>query len=150
MKEEDIPKIVEIYKSVNLDDAKIIRKVYTRFYKNLKRKKFVKDYLLVEGKDVIAFSGFNKEQTETKDIFWLNWTGVKENFRHQGKGTLLLKHIFSEVKKLGGRKIYVSSSTQKEYKNSLKFYRSLGFKLEGRLKDYYGLGVDSLMFGKKL
>lgn len=136
--------IVEIYKEYNKKDSEIIKDVYTRFYSKIKKKRNpnVKDYILTRYNEVIAFSGFNKEETETIDIYWLNWTATKKSHLKNGHARDLMNFIKKELISRKCRKLYVSTSSINS--DAIKFYTSQGFKIEGRLKDYYKLGEDSL------
>ncbi|MCB9370197.1 GNAT family N-acetyltransferase [Candidatus Woesearchaeota archaeon] len=137
--------VVAIYKEHDKKDSEIIKKVYTKFYSKPKKQRGtnIKDYILIEDKEIIGFSGFNKEETETKDIFWLNWTAIKKGHEQKGYGKILLKHILKELKKRKGRKLYVSTSSKNT--NANEFYKSIGFNKEAQLKDYYKKGEDSII-----
>jgi len=150
MQKKHVSEIIKLYKDIDKEDSKIIKDVYTSYYSKPKRKKGVKDFIIMRDKEVIGFSGYSKEQTETIDIYWINWTGIKKEYQKQGFGTKILKHILKEVKKLKGRKVYVSTSNENKYVPAIKFYKSLGFKQEGKLKDYYKKNVDMVMLGLKL
>lgn len=152
MRKDDISEIVKIYEGYHKEDSKTIKNVYTKYYesKSKKNSNNIQDYVLLENNKIIAFSGYNKETTETQDIYWINWTGVDKVFQNKGYGTILLKYIISKLKELNARKIYVSTSTQKEYKIALRFYKKIGFQIEGRLTNYYKDGVDMIMLGLEL
>jgi len=142
--------IVKIYSQYDKKDAKIIEDVYIKFYSKpkSKRNKNIKDYILIKEKEIIGFSGFNKEDTETMDIYWLNWTAIKKGNEKKGFGTLLLKHMLKELKIRKCRKLYVSTSSKN--KTSRNFYKEIGFKEEAILKDYYKKNEDSIIFSINL
>ena len=150
MQKKHVFEIIKLYKDIDKEDSKMIKHVYTNYYSKPKRKKGVKDFVIIKDKEVIGFSGYSKEQTETSDIYWINWTGIKKEYQKRGFGTKILKHILKEIKKLKGRKVYVSTSNEDKYKSAIKFYKSLKFKQEGKLKDYYKKSVDMVMLGLKL
>ncbi len=150
MKKEDISKIVEIYSQTDASDSNKIKKLYQEFYKKPNLKKYVKDYVILDGDKIIGFSGFAKEETGTENVFWLNWTAVDDFYKNKGAGRYLLEFIFKKLKLFKARKLYVITTTESKYKPAIKFYQSLGFLIEGKLKDYYRKGVDSVMLGKEL
>ena len=145
-----IKDIVMIYSKYDEKDAKIIEDIYTKFYSKSKSKRNidVKDYILIKNKETIGFSGFNKEETETTDIYWLNWTAIKKGYENMGFGKVLLNHIIKEIKKRNGRKLYVSTSSKN--KIAINFYREMGFKQEAKLIDYYKKGEDSIIYSINL
>ena len=141
-----IKAIVDIYSQYNKKDAKIIEDVYTKFYSKPKSKRNpnIKDYVIVKDKQIIAFTGFNKEETETTDIYWMNWTSIdKDSENKKETMNLLFDFLVKELKKRRCRKLYVNtSSLEKEF---IGLYKSLGFKEEARMKDYYKEGEDSII-----
>ncbi len=140
-----IKDIVRIYSEYDKKDSEIIMDIYTKFYSKpkSKRNKNINDYILIKDKEIIGFSGFNKEETETIDIYWLNWTAIKKGNENKGFGTILLNHILKEIKNRKGRKLYVSTSS--ENKIGINFYKEIGFKEEAILKDYYKKNEDSII-----
>ncbi|MDA3855924.1 MAG: GNAT family N-acetyltransferase [Candidatus Woesearchaeota archaeon] len=137
--------VVQIYSQYDKNDSKIIEKAYLKFYSKSKskRNKNVKDYILFNDKEIIGFSGFNKEETETTDIYWLNWTAIKKGNEKKGYGSVLLNFILKELKRRKGRKLYVSTSSKN--KNAIEFYKEIGFHKEAILKDYYKKSEDSII-----
>ena len=142
--------VVNIYKEYNKEDAEIIKEVYTKFYNKPKKRRNpnVKDYILLKDNKVIAFSGYNKEETETTDIFWLNWTAVKKDYLNNGYGRELINFIKEKILEKGGRKLYVSTSSKSP--GAISFYQKLGFNKEATLKDYYRDGEDSIILSMRL
>ncbi|MFW6312210.1 MAG: GNAT family N-acetyltransferase [Nanoarchaeota archaeon] len=145
-----IPEIVNIFSDYDTNDAKLIKKAYNKFYSRPKSKRNsnVKDYILLENKQIIGFSGFNKEETETTDIYWLNWTAIKKGYEKKGHGKFLINFIKKKVSEKRGRKLYVSTSSLN--KLALNFYGEVGFSKEATLKDYYSKGEDSVILGINL
>ena len=146
-----IKDIVQIYSQYNKKDVNIIETVYTKFYSKPKAKRNpnVKDYIVVKDKQTIAFTGFNKEETETTDIYWLNWTSIDKDVENK-KDVMneLFDFLYKELKKRKCRKLYVNtSSLEKEF---LEFYKFLGFREEARMKDYYKEGEDSIILSSHI
>lgn len=145
-----IEDIVKIYYEYDQKDAELIKDVYTKFYSKsrFRRNKNVKDYILIKDKDIIGFCGFNKEETETIDIYWLNWTAIKKGNEKKGYGRLLLNHILKELKIRKCRKLYVSTSSENNI--AIDFYKEIGFNEEAVLKDYYKKNENSIIFSINL
>lgn len=150
IQKEDVKRIVEIYAQTDAYDAEKIKKFYSDFYKTPNRKKTIRDFVIVDNDKIIGFSGFAKETTGTEDVYWLNWTAIDQEYQRKGVGKFILDHIFDRLRKLDCRKLYVITTTENKYKPAVKFYKSLGFKIEGKLQDYYRKGVDSVMLGIEL
>lgn len=150
MKKEDIPQVIKIYSQTDKKDAKSMEKLYKEFYKKPNKKKTVKDFVITNKDEVIGFSGFSIDETGSDNVYWVNWTAVDKKYQGQGFATQLLNHVFEKLNTLKARKLYVTTTTELKYKPAVKFYQSVGFKTEAKLKDYYKKGVDSIMLGKVL
>ena len=61
-----------------------------------------------------------------------------------------LKEAEKEIKRLGGRAIYIETSSKPLYKPTQKFYLDNGYRIEAILKDFYDLNDDKLIFTKQL
>ena len=143
---KDVPSLVAIYKEYSPSDAEIIQNVYTKYYSSQKKNHFIKDFVYLDGDLIVGFSGFHKEETETKDIFWLNWTAVRKGYQRSGIARQLLNHMMQEIRALGGRKVYVS--TESTNLVACQVYLAMGFTQEAVLVDYYEDGVDSIIFSQ--
>ncbi len=81
----------------------------------------------------------------TYDLYWIV---VEPNSHKRGIGKMLLKHAEDTVKSQGGRLIIVETSSQPKYKNTRKFYQGNKYEELARIKDYYQIGDDLVIYGK--
>ncbi|MGI5909808.1 MAG: GNAT family N-acetyltransferase [Sphaerochaetaceae bacterium] len=84
----------------------------------------------------------------TKFSYDLYWIAVDPNFQRQGIGAHLLEHSETEIKRRGGRRIYIETSSQPLYQPTRNFYAHHGYILEGRQTDYYAPQDDKLLYVK--
>jgi ribosomal protein S18 acetylase RimI-like enzyme len=99
---------------------------------------------------VLGVSGFEPDKYATPEIWWLTWTYVSADARRQGVGTKLLEHVKQRVRELGGRKLYLDTSSDTIYHAAIEFYKVLGFTLQAQLPDYYGQSEDFVILGLDL
>jgi [ribosomal protein S18]-alanine N-acetyltransferase len=73
---------------------------------------------------------------------------IKKNFRDKGLGHLLLDEVIRLVKIKGAKKLNLEVASINA--PAIKLYEKHLFKKEGVRKNYYGLGIDGLLFSRFL
>jgi D-alanine-D-alanine ligase len=86
----------------------------------------------------------------TRDSHDLYWIAVKNDQRGFGLGKVILKRVEQKVTTLGGKKIYVETSSRNQYKPTQAFYTKCGYKKEAVFKDFYSPGDDKIVYVKTL
>ncbi len=103
-----------------------------------------------EEERVIGVSGWGADLGEGEGIYWLGWTYVNPWWHGRGAGRLLLEGAIERVRELGGRKLFVETSSAEAYERAVRFYERSGFAEEGRLRDFYGPGEHKIILGLPL
>ena len=98
----------------------------------------------------VGVTGYYIDDLEARGLYWLGWTYVNPFFRGKGFGGVLMEFVLEAVRELGGRKIYLSTSSLESYATAVGFYKRYGFVEEGRLLDYYNDGEHQLILGRRL
>jgi ubiquinone/menaquinone biosynthesis C-methylase UbiE len=62
----------------------------------------------------------------------------------------MLKEVENDVLKLGGRVLFIETSSQEKYESTRKFYLKYGYNLEARLRGFYAAGDDMMVYRKSL
>jgi ribosomal protein S18 acetylase RimI-like enzyme len=86
----------------------------------------------------------------TKHSFDLYWIGVHEDTRGSGLGKTLMKESEKIIKDLGGKGVYIETSSRDKYIPTQKFYDSCGCDLIARITDFYDEGDDKLIYKRSL
>jgi GNAT superfamily N-acetyltransferase len=98
---------------------------------------------------VVAFANYGKNDFSTHS--WeLYWIAVHQASRHKKLGTALLKAIEEDVRKQGGKILWIETSGRPLYAPTEGFYRRNGYELQGSLKDFYGPGDPKQIYSKVL
>ena len=86
--------------------------------------------------------------TETShDLYWI----VVDNTRRGGGvGRILERSCGEAVRKLGGRRVYVDTSSRAQYEPTRAFYRACGYAEAARLDHFYADGDGKVIFVKAL
>lgn len=86
----------------------------------------------------------------TKNSFDLYWIATHNKFRGKGIGKVVLEESEREIARLGGRGVYIETSSKPLYLPTQKFYEKCGYKIEAILKDFYDINDDKLIYTKFL
>jgi aminoglycoside 6'-N-acetyltransferase I len=86
----------------------------------------------------------------TDGVFDLYWIVVDPEIQNKGIGKQLLTHSENFVVKNNGRLIIAETSGKDDYLNTRKFYTKNNYSLLARIKDFYKIGDDLIIFGKYL
>jgi ribosomal protein S18 acetylase RimI-like enzyme len=82
----------------------------------------------------------------TKRSFDLYWIAVHNDARGSGLGKILMRESEKIIKDLGGKGIFIETSSRNKYIPTQKFYDSIGCELIARIKDFYDDGDDKLIY----
>ena len=82
----------------------------------------------------------------TKRSFDLYWIAVHNDARGSGLGKILMRESEKIIKDLGGKGIFIETSSRDKYIPTQKFYDSIGCELIARITDFYDDGDDKLVY----
>ncbi len=86
----------------------------------------------------------------TDGVFDLYWIAVDPARQGEGIGQLLLRFVENEVRRQRGRMLLIETSSKETYGATLRFYQRSGYEEISRIKDFYRIEDDKLVFCKKL
>jgi ribosomal protein S18 acetylase RimI-like enzyme len=86
----------------------------------------------------------------TQGAYDLYWIVVDPASQGKGFGSHLLRYVETDVLRRGGRMILIETSSQESYGATIRFYKKAGYKLVARIKNFYRIGDDKLVFSKEL
>ena len=104
---------------------------------------------VIDEDELIAFANYGKNPVSTHswDLYWIV---VHENSRNKKIGSLLLKAVENDVKKAGGKILWIETSGRPLYKATEEFYKNKGYSLQASLEDFYGPGDPKKIYSKIL
>jgi len=83
-------------------------------------------------------------------VFDLYWIAVDPKQQGQGYGQVLLRFVENEVRRKLGRMLLIETSSKESYAPTVRFYRRSGYDEISRIKDFYRIEDDKVVFCKKL
>jgi ribosomal protein S18 acetylase RimI-like enzyme len=86
----------------------------------------------------------------TDGVFDLYWIAVDPRQQGQGFGQVLLRFVENEVRRQRGRMLLIETSSKESYGPTLRFYERSGYDEISRIKDFYRVEDDKIVFCKKL
>ena len=85
----------------------------------------------------------------TQGVFDLYWIVVAPEAQGRGLGRALLEHVERDVAARGGRMLLIETSSQATYARTVDFYRRNGYAQEARVRNFYRVWDDKLIFLKE-
>ncbi len=86
----------------------------------------------------------------TVGVYDLYWLAVDPAARRQGIGGALVARMEQEVCQHKGRMILIETESGPEYQAARRFYESCDYRYQAVIHDFYDVGHDMLIFGKRL
>ena len=86
----------------------------------------------------------------TMASFDLYWIVVHQDYRGLGIGKKLLAETESLIARQGGRRMYIETSSRKQYAPARAFYRRCGYFEEAFLDDFYSPGDNKIIYVKAI
>ena len=86
----------------------------------------------------------------TQGVFDLYWIAVDPQQQGQGFGQMMLKFVENEVRRQNGRMLLIETSSKQSYAPTLRFYQRAGYAEISRIKDFYRIEDDKVVFSKVL
>lgn len=86
----------------------------------------------------------------TQGVYDLYWIVVDPPAQGKGFGRLLTRNVEEDVIRRGGRMLLIETSSQESYGPTVRFYERSGYQLAARVRNFYRIGDDKLIFSKDL
>jgi ribosomal protein S18 acetylase RimI-like enzyme len=86
----------------------------------------------------------------TEGVFDLYWIAVDPKRQGQGIGQMLLRFVENEVRRRAGRMLLIETSSKRSYAPTIRFYSGAGYREISRIKDFYRIEDDKVVFCKQL
>jgi ribosomal protein S18 acetylase RimI-like enzyme len=84
----------------------------------------------------------------TEGVWDLYWIAVNRHIRGQGIGRALLRAAEDRAMADRARMLLIETSSTKEYLPARRFYKSTGYKVVARVRDFYTVGDDKVLYRK--
>ena len=84
----------------------------------------------------------------TLGSFDLYWIVVDPAAQGRGLGSALLMEVEQRVMHMGGRRVYIETSSQAKYAPTRAFYLRSGYVVDARLAEFYAPNDDKIIFVK--
>lgn len=106
-------------------------------------------YVAVERDNVIGWICFGPTPWTigTFDIYWLAVEPAKQRC---GIGFSLVEFATELISRCGGRIIAVDTSGSSRYDSTRRFYEKMGYRQAARIRNFYNIGDDKVVYIKKL
>lgn len=140
--------MLDLFNSITLfkrDEVDVIVELLDIYLDKLGKENVVNDYLFFVTENFSSFICFGPTPMTigTYDLYWL---GTNPHFEKQGLAKALVNFMVNFLKERGSHLIRVETSSQDSYGGTVAFYNRLKFFEEARIKDFYKVGDDLIIY----
>ena len=86
----------------------------------------------------------------TLQSYDLYWIAVRKETQGTGIGRMLLEKSEAAIAEIGGRRVYIETSSKAMYRDTRRFYERNGYRAEATLKEFYSPGDNKVIYVKAL
>jgi GNAT superfamily N-acetyltransferase len=86
----------------------------------------------------------------TEGAWHLWWIAVEKTLQARGTGGQLLRYAEDEIRRVGGRVLFIETSSLPHYEPTRRFYLKHDYELAATLRDFYAAGDHMVVFRKVL
>lgn len=86
----------------------------------------------------------------TEGTWNLYLLAVHPDHQRQGRGTRLLQHVEKMLADRGERVLLIETAGTDDFDYVREFYRNNGYDEEARIREFYSVGMDKIVFRKGL
>jgi len=135
LNKKDIPECLKIVLETKASSSRLEAKKIMEYSLATGIKPLNPNYYVLEfdGK-IIGVSGLYYDYEDPKDIMWTDYFAVSPKFQRMGYGQKMLDNLLNICKNKKIKKLCVFT----DKKGALKFYKKNGFKVAGKINNYYG------------
>ena len=103
------------------------------------------------GKEHLAVQGYvcYGPTPLTQGVYDLYWIVTDPAVQGKGFGRRLIEYAEGDAVERGGRMLLIETSSQETYGPTIRFYKRAGYELVARIKNFYRIGDDKLVFLKE-
>ncbi len=102
----------------------------------------------LDGRPVgVAYLAPEKMTVGTWNLYWI---AVHPEHQRQGRGKWILTHVENWLIEKCQRILLVETAGINDFEYVRKFYLGHGFEAEARIRDFYDVGIDKVVFRKVL
>jgi len=148
-KPEDEGAIAQLLSALNLFETEEVEIVTGMLAEHFARPQSQDLWLLDDdnGPVGIAYAAPERMTDGTWNLYLI---AVHPDRQKQGRGAALLKHVEEALAAQNVRVLLVETAGVEDFDYVRQFYRSSGFREEARISEFYGEGVDKVVFWKRL
>lgn len=147
---EDTDKLMALCKATGLfepQELDVLRSMLDEYFQGLLGEEH---FWIVDEEEGVAGVAYYAPETFAYGVWNLYLIGIHPDNQRQGRGTALLRHVENELTLRGARILLIETSGLGSFERTRAFYRNNGYDEEARIREFYNVGEDKIIFRKAL
>ena len=148
LQKTDLESMLALLKGIPLftkDETEVVLELLDIYLNDNKNKDYLFFATEEDNKDLSSFICFGPTPM-TDGTYDLYWIGTNQNYEKRALAKQLVNHMIDYLKERNGRIIRVETASKDSYSGTKAFYERINFKEEARIRDFYAVGDDLIMF----
>ncbi|MEA5464539.1 GNAT family N-acetyltransferase [Leptothoe sp. PORK10 BA2] len=149
-KSEDTVALIALAEATGLfppDGLELLRQMLTETFESSKDND---SFWLTDNDDGPVGVAYCEPERMADGTWNLQMILIHPDRQEQGRGTRLLQFVEQEVTARSGRMLIIDTSGVPEFERTRAFYAKCGYEAEARIRDFYAVGDDKVVFRKVL
>jgi GNAT superfamily N-acetyltransferase len=143
---DDIVRLVEGTGVFKPHEIETLREVLDDFHEENHRHGH-RSFTMMADDRIVGFA-YHAPASMTDRTWYLYWIAVDQSHHGRGRGSTLLRAVEDDIKALGGRVLFIETSSLPHYDKTRRFYLKMGYDQDAVLRDYYAEGDSMVVFRK--
>ncbi len=142
----DVPALKTLIDAVGLFPSDMLDDMMADYFDNSESNNF---WLTDNDAGPVGVAYYAPERL-TEGTWNLYLIAIHPDRQEQGRGAALLRYVEDQLRQRGERLLLVETSGVPEFEYQRAFYRKCGYTEEARIRDFYQVGDDKVIFRKAL
>ncbi|QKG56328.1 GNAT family N-acetyltransferase [Hymenobacter sp. BRD128] len=147
----DLPALLALLQAVGLFDPEGLREMHALLTRYVAGAAGPDDHWLVaESATELAGAVYYAPERMAQGTWNLYFIGVHPDHRRQGQAMALLQVVEAALAARNGRLLLIETSGDEDQEPARALYRHAGYEQEARIREFYAVGTDKVVFRKAL
>ena len=143
----DISRLMHVIDAVELFPSTMLEGMMTSF---LSGNRQTPEFWLTDDHDGPVGVAYCAPERLTEGTWNLYLIAVHPGWQRKGRGAALIRAVEGRVTAAGGRLLLIETSGLGSFEGQRDFYARQGYSQEARVRDFYDVGNDKIVFWKLL
>ena len=147
---QDLPHVGRIIDETDMFPSSLLEDMTAPFFATHEPDDSSGHWHVIEHDDRAVAVAYFTAEPMASNVWNLLLIAVLPDYQHLGLGSELIEHVEATLRATSARVLLVETSGTPHFELTREFYRQHHYDEEARIRDYYDVGDDKVVFWKSL